>query len=145
MNRHLGDRGVLHGAAEDQGGERMLDEIRRRFGSRVASIVAACSDTLDPPSRPGRHARGATSSTSRASPSRCSRVSLADKLFNARAILRDHLGVGDDVWTRFQFVRDGQLWYYGQLAERFAVLLPGRMAAELSEVVHALVAAATDR
>ncbi len=66
------------------------------------------------------------------------RVSLADKLFNARAILRDYLVVGDGVWDRFKAGRDGQLWYYRQLAGRFAELLPGRMSVELSEVIAEL-------
>ena len=65
-------------------------------------------------------------------------MSLADKLFNARAILRDYLLVGDDVWNRFKAGRDGQLWYYRELADRFSRLLPGRMAVELAEVVGEL-------
>ena len=40
---------LLHDAAEDQGGEAMLREIRERFGPAVASIVRACSDTLEDP------------------------------------------------------------------------------------------------
>ena len=65
-------------------------------------------------------------------------MSLADKLFNARAILRDYLQVGDELWSRFTAGRDGQLWYYRQLADRFSRLLPGRMAVELAEVVDEL-------
>ena len=66
------------------------------------------------------------------------RVSVADKLFNARAILRDYLQVGDELWSRFRTGRDGQLWYYRELADRFSRLLPGRMAIELAEVVDEL-------
>ena len=43
---------LLHDAAEDRGGERMLDEIRTRFGDHVADIVAACSDTFETPKPP---------------------------------------------------------------------------------------------
>jgi (p)ppGpp synthase/HD superfamily hydrolase len=35
---------LLHDAPEDQGGERELEQIRSRFGDRVAAIVAGCSD-----------------------------------------------------------------------------------------------------
>src|ERR1043166_4437456 len=35
---------LLHDAAEDQGGEPRLDEIRRFFGEAVAAIVADCTD-----------------------------------------------------------------------------------------------------
>src|SRR5215475_7357347 len=38
--------GLLHDAAEDQGGNRRLDDIRNRFGDRVAAIVRSCSDSL---------------------------------------------------------------------------------------------------
>ena len=38
--------GLLHDAAEDQGGERRLADIRNRFGDRVADIVHACSDSV---------------------------------------------------------------------------------------------------
>ncbi|MBU1899794.1 HD domain-containing protein, partial [Myxococcota bacterium] len=41
--------GLLHDAAEDQGGVAVLDEARRRFGDRVAEDIAACSDTLIQP------------------------------------------------------------------------------------------------
>src|SRR4029077_11599526 len=34
---------LLHDAAEDQGGERRLEDIRTRFDKRVAGIVQACS------------------------------------------------------------------------------------------------------
>ena len=37
---------LLHDAAEDQGGARRLDDIRNRFGDRVASFVADLSDSL---------------------------------------------------------------------------------------------------
>ena len=37
---------LLHDAAEDQGGSKMLAEIRSRYGETVAEIVAACSDDM---------------------------------------------------------------------------------------------------
>jgi hypothetical protein len=40
---------LLHDAAEDQGGRETLEEIRRRFGDRVARIVEACTDTFETP------------------------------------------------------------------------------------------------
>src|SRR5690242_2560574 len=39
--------GLLHDAVEDQGGHPRLNDIRDRFGSEVADIVEACSDSLD--------------------------------------------------------------------------------------------------
>src|SRR5579871_5450580 len=50
---------LLHDAPEDQGGEATLDEIRRRFGSDVAAIVADCTDAWAAPdgSKPPWRAR----------------------------------------------------------------------------------------
>ena len=37
---------LLHDSVEDQGGKARLDDVRNRFGERVARIVEACSDSL---------------------------------------------------------------------------------------------------
>src|SRR5215475_14694477 len=37
---------LLHDSVEDQGGKARLEDVRNRFGDRVASVVAACSDSL---------------------------------------------------------------------------------------------------
>src|SRR5688500_17678482 len=40
---------LLHDGPEDQGGQRVLDEIRRRFGDEVATLVEGLTETvLDP-------------------------------------------------------------------------------------------------
>jgi (p)ppGpp synthase/HD superfamily hydrolase len=129
---------LLHDAAEDQGGERILAEIHDRFGPAVAEIVLACSDTLEEPKPEWRQRKEAYLDHLEHQPAPVLRVSLADKLFNARAILRDYVVVGEDLWNRFSAGRKGQLWYYRALADRFSDLLPGRMASELDEVVHEL-------
>ena len=129
---------LLHDAAEDQGGEQMLNEIRQRFGDQVAGIVAACSDTFESPKPPWLARKESYLDHLNGQPESVLRVSLADKLFNARAILRDYLDVGDELWARFQSGRDGQLWYYRELADRFSTLLPGRMASELAAVIDDL-------
>ena len=45
------------------------------------------------------------------------RVSLADKLHNARAVAFDWEREGDKVWTRFRAPKEDQLWYYEALGE----------------------------
>src|SRR5215813_13277928 len=37
---------LLHDSVEDQGGKARLEDVRNRFGERVARVVAACSDSL---------------------------------------------------------------------------------------------------
>jgi tetratricopeptide (TPR) repeat protein len=132
---------LLHDAVEDQGGAPMLAEIRSRFGDEVAMIVEACSDTLETPKPPWRARKEAYLAHLDGQPDSVLRVSLADKLFNTRAILRDYLVVGDEVWDRFKFGRDEQLWYYRGLSDRFSRLLPGVMATELDDTVAAIESA----
>lgn len=131
---------LLHDAVEDQGGDAMLEQIRARYGSAVADIVRACSDTTQTPKPPWRGRKEAYLAHLADAPPCVLRVSLADKLYNARAILRDHELEGERLWGRFDASsgRDGQLWYYGELAERFSELSPGPMARELAEVVDRL-------
>jgi (p)ppGpp synthase/HD superfamily hydrolase len=46
--------GLLHDAAEDQGGLSTLSEVEQRFGSAVAKIVADCTDSFADPKPPWR-------------------------------------------------------------------------------------------
>lgn len=73
------------------------------------------------------------------------RVSLADKLYNARSILTDCRILGDDLWHRFNAGAHDQLWYYTSLAAEFDRLYPERMASELGEVVEELRSAVERR
>jgi GTP pyrophosphokinase len=130
---------LLHDAAEDQGGERTLAKIRDRFGAAVADIVLACSDTLET-SKPEWQERKEAylAHLEDRTPSQLM-VALADKLFNAHAILRDYKACGEELWGRFRAGRDGQLWYYRRLSDEFTRLLPDSpMAHELAEVVAEL-------
>ncbi len=131
---------LLHDAVEDQGGEPMLAQIRERFGDHVAEIVLACSDTTEIPKPPWRERKQAYLDHLDSAAASVLRVSLADKLYNARAILRDYQTHGETVWDRFNrdAGRDQQLWYYGSLAEKFSTLQAGPMAAELRLTVDAI-------
>ncbi len=110
---------LLHDSVEDQGGAETREEIRSRFGERVAAIVDGCSDT-DASPKPPWHQRKAEyiERLVRADPS-VVRVSLADKLYNARETLLDVQEEGDSVWERFNVGREEQLWYYRSLVAVF--------------------------
>jgi len=129
---------LLHDAAEDGGGRERLDDIRLRFGDRVADIVEALSDSLDPEPLTWRERKEAYV-RSLATEERVSvlRVSLADKLDNMRAIVAAHRTQGDAFWDRFH-PRDDTLWYYGTLADIFSAKAPGPMAEELQSSVARL-------
>jgi len=130
---------LLHDAPEDQGGEATLAEIREKFGDDVASIVAECSDTFETPKPPWRERKANyTRHLSEASDSALL-VSLADKLHNARAILRDYRDVGDQLWQRFS-VKDPQqhLWYYRSLRDVYAQRVDNWLLDELTDVLDTL-------
>jgi (p)ppGpp synthase/HD superfamily hydrolase len=130
---------LLHDAAEDQGGEATLAEIRDKFGDEVASIVAECSDTFETPKPPWRDRKANyIRHLSEASESALL-VSLADKLHNAHAILRDFRAHGDVLWQRFS-VKDPQdhLWYYRSLLEVYSKRFDNWMVGELREVIDEL-------
>ena len=127
---------LLHDAAEDQGGERVLAEIGRRFGPTVAGIVEECSDTFESPKPPWRERKQVYLGHLEDASEGALRVSLADKLHNARAIVRDLAVSGPEVWTRFKAGADQQRWYYGALADVFARRRPGVLSDELRELVE---------
>lgn len=70
------------------------------------------------------------------------RVSLADKVHNARSILRDlrKPDVGEKIWSRFSQEKGLTLWYYRSLANIFRKRLPGQLSDELHEIVEVLEA-----
>ena len=92
---------LLHDAAEDQGGEATLAEIEQRFGKTVASIVEECSDTVVTPKPPWRERKEQYIANLKTVSDSTIRVSLADKLDNARAVLRDFRRHGSTLWQRF--------------------------------------------
>jgi beta-N-acetylhexosaminidase len=70
---------LFHDAAEDQGGEATLNEIRVRFGDAVAEIVSDCTDSWDEPKPEWRPRKEAYLTKLPAKPTRSLLVSLADK------------------------------------------------------------------
>lgn len=113
---------LLHDAVEDGGGPEMLEDIRRTFGEDVARIVMANSDTDREPKPPWRERKEAyIAAIAHKRPDEL-RVSLADKLHNARAILLDFRTHGDALWSRFKTGEGESVrWYYRKLHEAFTV------------------------
>jgi (p)ppGpp synthase/HD superfamily hydrolase len=131
---------VLHDAVEDQGGEPVAQEIERRFGLEVASIVRAATDTdqlVKPPWRERKERHLATLLT--ATPQAC-RVIAADKLHNVRSLIGDYRVLGEELWSRFRGGREGTLWYYRRAAELLRERLETGLTAELMHAVERLEA-----
>lgn len=134
--------GLLHDVVEDQGGAEAEAEIRARFGDRVADIVRANSDTDQVPKPPWRARKETYIAGVATKDPGAVRVSIADKLHNARMIVLDHRAVGDELWDRFTADGPDTLWYYAALLEAFDArrdeLGPGGVAA-LEELERTVV------
>jgi (p)ppGpp synthase/HD superfamily hydrolase len=121
---------LLHDSLEDHPESADRVAIEADFGARVLELVEACTDTpadyrggAKPPWRARKE--GYIEHVRHADPGAL-RVSLADKLHNARAILADYRRIGDSLWSRFNVgrrepreIREQVMWYYRSLREAF--------------------------
>ena len=162
--------GLLHDSVEDRGDEyvsrfgakpptgrgALKHDIGHLFGARVRDLVMHCTDDEYLPE--GRPAQKGTAQEwkqrkkayleklEKQADTGALRVSCADKLHNARAILVDYQTLGDEVWERFRAKSKAeQLWYYKSLAEILSARAAEvgdvglkRLAGQLESVVHAI-------
>jgi (p)ppGpp synthase/HD superfamily hydrolase len=129
---------LLHDAIEDQGGEPIRQEIRRRFGDTVVEIVNGCTDTDEAPKPPWLERKKKYLEQLRSAGPEIVRVSAADKLHNARAVLSDLRRHGKAVWDCFSGGREGTLWYYRRIVQVFRECGPSFLVEELDRVVSEL-------
>ena len=140
------DEGVaalLHDVVEDCGGYPVLEEIRQRFGDRVATIVEGCTDAYTIPKPPWKQRKLDYLEVLRRADEDVRLVSAADKLHNVRSILADYRREGDSVWERFSGRRDGTLWYYRAVLDVLRQGKANRLVDELERVVTELETLAT--
>jgi hypothetical protein len=52
-------------------------------------------------------------------------------------LAQDSMAVTDSLWDRFNGGADGTRWYYGELANCFALAMPGALSDRLSRAVQA--------
>lgn len=123
----------LHDAIED-GTPEMGELIRHRFGDAVAAIVEGCTD----PDIPGtfrevkeEHLRRLERGTSSVR-----RVALAEKLDNARALVRDLERFGGETWRQMDVDRDEMLWYFRALVSLFRRTFPSALVIEFGQAVE---------
>jgi (p)ppGpp synthase/HD superfamily hydrolase len=116
--------GLLHDSLEDHPELVTREELERRFGARVRSIVELCTDTpedytggVKPPwrERKQRYLRHLEDA-----PADALRVSIADKVDNVRAMAADYRSSGESLRTRFNAGKTEQLWYYRTELEQLA-------------------------
>ena len=118
----MGIAALLHDAAEDHGGKAMLAVISQMFGPRVAKIVDGCTDAYgdegkNKPKWYPRKLRYIRRMRHEDADTRF--VSAADKLYNARAVLRDVRQYGDSAFGSFSAPQAKVLWYYRSLVREY--------------------------
>jgi len=139
---------LLHDAAEDQGGLPRLEDIEHRFGSNVAGIVRACSDSLveDASTREPweDRKRAYLEHLERETDPAVLRVALADKLHNARSMATD-AAADPGAWRRFKAAPDRIVWYYRECLRILRERHPeSRFVAELAIALERLSALADE-
>jgi (p)ppGpp synthase/HD superfamily hydrolase len=129
---------LLHDAAEDQGGRARLEDIRSRSGDAVARIVEDCTDSWETPKKPWAERKRAYAEHARTLPPSSLRVSVADKVHNAYAILRDLRNEGESVWDRFNAPADDVISYYQSLLRAYREAGGGKLVDELERIVRGI-------
>jgi GTP pyrophosphokinase len=129
---------LLHDAPEDHGGRPRLEEIRSRFGDAVARIVEDCTDSWETPKAPWVERKKAYIEHARHLPPASLRVSAADKVHNAYAILRDLRNMGEKVWDRFNAGPDDVMSYYESLVRAYRQSGGGKLVDELDRIVRGI-------
>lgn len=141
---------LLHDALEDQLPDHpdLHADIRADYGEHVLTMVEALSDTQEHPKPPWKQRKTAYIEHVRALPGDAPAllISAADKLYNARTLLRDYALVGEPLWERFKASRAQTLWYYRALADSFEdkewpTPLQAHVAHSLADIVDDLEAA----
>ena len=129
---------LLHDAAEDHGGRERLADIRARFGAAVARIVEDCTDSWETPKQPWADRKHAYAQHARTLPPSSLRVSVADKVHNTYAILRDLRDEGEAVWSRFSAGADDVMSYYQSLVRSYREAGGGKLVDELARIVRGI-------
>ena len=131
---------LLHDALEDKPDETSREEIGQLFGEKVLKIVELSTDT--PAEYRGgvkprwRERKEYYLAHIRTSNPELLRVTLADKVDNARAIYSDYQRLGEDLWKRFNAGREDQIWYYESAVDAFKTAgVHGPLLEELERLV----------
>lgn len=101
---------LLHDTLEDT--PTTAADLEIEFGPRIAGIVVACTDNLQPcpPAWRARKERFILCIRETDASSRL--VIAADKLHNARDVVRSQRELGDAAFRPFQGRKEGTVWYY---------------------------------
>jgi len=138
---------LLHDTVQDEGGLPRLRDIEANFGIEVSRIVEGCTDSFKQDTNEKQEWEQRKSSyieRLRSESPDTLLVSVADKLYNARAILEDYRQIGSEVWSRFKRGRKQQLSYFDELIKVYEANCPEwRIVQELNRTVKELAEIST--
>lgn len=142
VGEHGGDEdqmiaALLHDYLEDIE-ESTGEDVEKQFGPRVRRLVEALSDSTTLPKPPWKERKLAYLEHLRHEPEDVKLISAADKLHNARSILRDLGEVGDELWGRFTGTKEQTLWYYREIVVALGHEWDHPLVDELGVVIEAV-------
>ena len=117
--------GLLHDSVEDQGGEKTLKLIKKKFGNKVAKIVEDCTDAKVIPKPPWFERKKQYILDLKKKPQSSLLLSICDKTHNATCIVNDYSRVGKKLWKRFSAKPKQIYWYYESLEKCYSKYLKG--------------------
>jgi (p)ppGpp synthase/HD superfamily hydrolase len=102
------------------------------------AIVNGCTDSEVIPKPPWKERKQRYIEHIRDASTEIRRVSLADKLHNARSILADWYRIDEAVWNKFKGGKEGTLWFYRSFLAAHREVGYGFLGEELERVVAKL-------
>jgi (p)ppGpp synthase/HD superfamily hydrolase len=132
---------VLHDVVEDTGGTPVLDDVRSRFGDRVARIVDDATDSTSPDpdvKLPWQVRKDAHIAHAATLPADSALVIACDKLHNLRDLVTAYLRDGEACFTKFKGGPAGTRWYYQAMRDALADRLPTALLTDLDTALNAL-------
>ena len=109
---------VLHDVVEDT--DTTVEQVRELFGERVARLVSSESENKRedlPAENTWKIRKEETLEHLKTASAEVKMITLGDKLSNIRAIYRDHVSLGAEIWNRFnQKDPKEHHWYYQSIA-----------------------------
>ena len=140
MEEEIIAAGFLHDILEDTAMKK--NELGNIFNERILRLVVGASERLkDREKREWKERKLHTVKELKSQPREIKYIVCADKLSNARSMLRNFYRIGNELWARFNAGRQQQQWYYNGLSDSLKELEGRAMYEEFKEVVEELFSA----
>lgn len=130
---------VLHDTVEDNKNIK-IEHIKEKFGTKIRNLVTAESEEKED-DEAGSWKRRKQKTIDYLRSEKVTQeekiIALGDKLSNIRAIYKDYIAIGDELWTRFnQKDKREHGWYYKSIGEELKSLSKYPAYQEYCELVN---------